>query len=150
MTDSINGGRPDLQRAEALLREHPEYTCVFVRGQETVCDVRRGVKPLLALYDSGKTLAGFSAADKVVGRGAALLYALLGLENLYAGVLSESAEEVLRAHDIYYEYGTRVRNVVNRKGDGICPMEKATSGIFDPLEGLKALRAALSALEERS
>lgn len=139
----------DLLRAQALLEQNAAITCVFVCGGETITDMRRGVKPLLDLIDSGRDLSAFSAADKVVGRGAALLYALMGIKKLFAGTVSESAEEVLRAHNIYYQYGTRVPHIVNRKKDGLCPMEEATEGILDPEEGWKAIRKRLAALRDK-
>ena len=51
----------------------------------------RGVKPLLDFIENGPNLRGFSAADKIVGKAAALLYVLLGVKEVYAPVMSETA-----------------------------------------------------------
>ena len=41
------------------------------------------------------TPRGFAAADRVVGRAAAFLYVLLGAGEIYAGVMSDTAADVL-------------------------------------------------------
>lgn len=133
----------DLNRAKELLKAEKTRTCAFVCGQEELFDTRRGVAPLLALIDSGKDFSAFSAADKVVGRGAALLYVYLKIRKLYACVLSKSALEVLNYHGIFCEYDHLAEGIVNRTHDGPCPMEAATAGVFDPVKGLELIRRTL-------
>ena len=133
----------DLDRAKALLKADQTRTCAFVCGEEELTDTRRGVTPLLDLIDSGKDFSAFSAADKVVGRGAALLYAYLKIKCLYASVLSKSALEVLNYHKISCEYDTLAEGIMNRAHDGPCPMERATEGVVDPCEGLFIIRKTL-------
>ena len=53
--------------------------------------------------------------------------------------LSEPAEEVLKAHGIYVQYETLVPNIINRRGDGICPFEAAVMGIDDPEKAYDAI-----------
>lgn len=136
----------DLSRAKELLHSDPSLTCVFVRGEWTFFGRARGVNPLLEWV--GKAPAGFSAADRVVGRAAALLYALLGAERVYAEVMSTSAEEVFLAHAIGYEAQQKTPAIINRRGDGRCPMEEATDGITDPEEGYRAILKRLSELKQ--
>lgn len=135
----------DRERARALLKENAALTCAFVRGEEIITSTERGVKPLLALLD-GATLQGFSCADRVVGRAAALLYVLLGAKEIHAEVLSRSGEEVFKTHKIAYGYDDFSEHIVNRAGTGLCPMELATEGISDPQEGLNAIRKKLKEL----
>jgi len=78
---------------ELLLAGH--YTCVFCGNGEILTDDRRGVKPLLDLLE--KDLSDFSAADKVVGKAAALLYRLLGIAEIYASVISEPPSRFWKA-----------------------------------------------------
>lgn len=134
----------DLERAKKLLKENPNFTCTFVQGEQILTSEQHGVKPLLERIEDG--LNGWSAADRVVGRGAALLYALLGAKELYAEVLSRSAEEVLKLHNIPFYCETLTDMIVNRRGDGPCPMEAATAGITDPQQGLKAIQEKLREL----
>ena len=85
----------DLEIAKNVLREN-EFTCVLEKDDHVFTSTKRGVAPLLDWIEQGLDLNGFSAADKVVGRGAAMLYILMGIQSLYAGVLSKEAEDALK------------------------------------------------------
>ncbi len=136
----------DLNRARRMLKTG-EYTCVLCRGEETHTSTARGVKPLVEWYAGERTFSGFSAADKVVGRGAAFLYVLLGIHLLYADVISKSALDVLQMHGIQTQYKALVPNIINRKGDGICPFEAAVADITDPDHAYRAIREKMEALQ---
>lgn len=129
----------DLQKAKELLTEGA-YTCVLCKAEKTHTSMDRGVRPLMEWLESTVNFEGFSAADKVVGRGAAFLYVLLGVQAVYAHVISYSALEVLNAKNISVEYDTAVENIINRKGDGICPFEAAVLNIIDADEAYCAIR----------
>jgi len=122
------------------------YTCVLTDGLHTYTSHQRGVRPLLELLDSGADLKGFCAADKVVGRAAALIYCLMEIQALRAGVISESALSVLRDHGIETLYSRLVPGIRNRTDTGPCPMEQATTGIDDPREAILAIRKKLNEL----
>ena len=93
---------------------------------------------------------GFSAADRVVGRGAAFLYRLLGVKAVYARVMSEPAVRVLEEGGIAALPDRVVPGIVNRTGDGPCPFEAAVLEIRDPQEALRAIREKMAALSLRS
>lgn len=128
-----------LQKARDLL-DTGNYTCVVCRGDTVFTTTQRGVAPLLTWLDSETDLTGFSAADRVVGRGAAFLYCLLGVKEVYAHVMSKPAAEVLRAHGIPVCADRFVEGIVNRQGTGPCPFEAAVMDIRDPEEALTAIR----------
>lgn len=128
----------DLEKAKELL-EDVKATCAFVKNEESFYSLERGVAPLLKLLREEKSLAGFSAADKVVGKAAAFLYVLLKVERLYAGVISKYALEVLDKYGVTVEYGQLVEAIRNRRGDGFCPMEMAVLHIDDPNEAVEAV-----------
>lgn len=134
----------DLNKAKALL-EQEDYTCVLCLGDTVHTSRHRGVRPLMELL--GTDVSGFSGADKVVGKATALLYCLLGIRQLYAKVISDAAIEVLRAHGIPVQWGTRVAYIVNRTADGRCPMELATEHISDPALAPDAIRKKLKELQ---
>lgn len=135
----------DLQRAQTLLKEGG-YTCVLCLGERVHCSRERGVAPLLALLDGGEDCCGFSAADKVVGKAAAMLYCLLGVRRVYAGVISDAAVRVLRRNGIEVYRDRLVEHIRNRAGTGLCPMEEATRSIDEPEAALDAIRATLARL----
>ena len=138
----------DLNKARQLLASEG-YTCVLCLEDKFYTSTRRGVAPLLQWLDDGTPLEGFSAADKVVGRAAALLYRLLRIKALYAAVISRSALEVLEQGGIPVYYDTLTEGIVNRAGTGPCPMEAATKDISDPALAPNAIRRALEALQNR-
>lgn len=137
----------DLEKARRLLLAS-EDTCVLCFGTQVYTSRERGVKPLLALLDSGSDLRGFAAADKVVGRGAAYLYCLLGVRSVYAGVISTAAMEVLEQAGIAVTAERTVDRIRNRAGNGLCPIESATMSSKTPAEALAAIRRTLKKLEE--
>lgn len=123
------------------LLESGNYTCVVCKEDTIYTTTHRGVEPLLNWLDEGTNLTGFSAADRVVGRGAAFLYCLLGVKEVRARVMSYPAMEVLRAYGIRAEADTFVDNIINRAGTGPCPFEAAVMHIQKADEALVAIRA---------
>ncbi len=130
---------------KALLAEE-NLTCVLSDGNRLIKSRERGVKPLIGFIESGKSFKGFTVADKVVGKAAALLYALMGVSSLYASVISEGALTVCKSFGISVEYGTLTQNIINRRGDGFCPMEQAVADISDPQTAFKTVKEKLKNL----
>ena len=137
----------DGKRAVTLLKEG--NACVLIGENKTLCSTRRGVAPLLSWLEEGENCQGMLAADKVVGRAAAFLYVLLGVKEVHALVLSESAEEVFLRFGLPYSFEEKVRAIRNRAGDGFCPMEQAVLGIEEPTEALSAIKRRLAELQEK-
>lgn len=139
----------DLTKAiTELKQENSEYTCVLCRGDDVYTAVHRGVKPLIEWIDCGADFKDFSAADKVVGKAAAFLYVLLGVSEVYALVMSEAAVDTLAKNGIVSKYEKSVPHIINRNGDGMCPMEQSVWDIDDPAEALDAIRKRLAELSQ--
>ena len=136
----------DLIKATEILK-NGEYTCVLCRGDVMYTGKERGVKPLLDWIQSDIDFNGFSAADKVVGNAAAFLYVLLAVKAVYAQVMSEPAASTLTKNGIDVHYDVSVKNIINRSGTGICPMEETVSGISSPQEALDAIKLKLKMLK---
>ena len=132
----------DGARAKAILQSQG-YTCVLCKGSRIHTTNARGVKPLVQWLESGADFTGFSAADKVVGKATAYLYQLLGVGEVYAQIMSQSALEVLNAAGIRAGFDLLVPNIINRKGDGICPFEAAVLEIQDPRDAKAAIYAKM-------
>ena len=129
----------NLKKALDLLNSG-NYTCVACKEEVVYTTTQRGVAPLLNWLDSKTDLKDYSAADRVVGRGAAFLYCLLGVKEVYALVMSRPAAEVLQSHGILADAGTFVEGIINRTGTGPCPFEAAVMDIQDTQEALNAIR----------
>ena len=129
----------NLMKARELLLSG-DYTCVVCRDETVYTTSHRGVAPLLNWLDNGTDLTGFSAADRVVGRGAAFLYCLLKVKAVHARVMSQPAADVLKAYGIEAYADTFVDGIINRAGTGPCPVEAAVMAIQHAQEALVAIR----------
>lgn len=132
------------QRACTMLERGP-YTCILCDDRRILTSEKRGIAPILDRLD--EDLKGMAVADKIIGRAAALLLILCGVESVYGEVMSQGALALLKKHRIKASYGTLTENITNRRGDGLCPMEQAVADISDPTQAPAALRAAIAALK---
>lgn len=130
----------DAELARATLLSTEGATCVAVRNGETMITRERGVKPLLRWISERRSFEGWSVADKVVGKAPALLYVKLKPAAVFATALSEDARDILLANGIACGCDDLVPFIVNRAGDGQCPMDACVAGISDPHEAERAIR----------
>ena len=134
------------KRAREILIENG-YTAVLCSEDEVYYSTERGVKPLIGFLESGKDFGGFCAADKTVGLGAAHIYILLRVRSVFATVISSSARALLESAGIAVSFESEVPYIINRKGDGRCPIETAVLGITDSKDALTKIKQALKALK---
>lgn len=93
------------------------------RGKIATFD-SKGVRDLYALLTSDPDfLQGANIADKVVGKGAAALMILGKINSVHADVISSAALSLFSGTGIKVSYERLTPNIINRKGDGICPVE---------------------------
>ncbi len=130
----------NLERAKALLFSKG-YTCAVCGEGNAYFSTERGVKPLLSWVESGVNFQDYSAADKVVGKATAFLYLLLGVKEVYAGVISQAAFELLEARGVKVEYHTLAEYIINRRGDGTCPFETAVLSVEEEKEAYSVIQA---------
>jgi hypothetical protein len=88
-------------------------------------------------------LEGAFVADRVIGRGAALLLVMGHVSQVFAQLISEQAVQVLQAAEIAVDYDTVVPNIINRDGTDICPVEKLTMNISEPEIAFEIIREFL-------
>ena len=119
---------------------------MIIRNGIITTSDERGVKTLLDLLDGKADFSGAYGADKVVGKAAAMIYVQLGIKALYASVISEGARAIIEGNGIALEYDEAVPYVVNRTGDGMCPMEMAVGDETDPEKAITKVRRRLSEL----
>ena len=100
-------------------------SCVISNGDTITEFHQRGIKDLYdILHNNQPLLNGASIADKVIGKGAAALMIAGGVKEVHADVISEVAMELFDRYDISVSYDKKVAHIINRRGDGICPVEK--------------------------
>jgi len=135
----------DLSSAkERLITQN--HTCVLCKSGEEYYSDLRGVEPLLDFLDSGHDFSGFSAADKTVGAGAAHLYVALGIKAVWANVISEIGIKILKENNIHVSFNECVPHIINRKGDGICPIENSVKDISSTDTAIEKIRKTLQNL----
>lgn len=101
----------------------------------------KGIRPMILwLEEDPGFLKDASVADKIVGRAAAMIMIYAGVKEVYASVISNAAIEALKEAGISVTYSMSAIAISNRRGDGICPMERAVAPIKDPEAAYKALR----------
>jgi hypothetical protein len=85
----------------------------------------QGLKPLIfCLKKYKREMRRAIVFDKVIGRAAALLLAYGKMKEVWTPVLSVPALAVLRKSKIKAIFQKKVKNIMNRDGSDLCPMEK--------------------------
>lgn len=142
----MNNNNNNLEKAIKILEEEKDLTLVLVLNESIYKSSEKGIKPLLQLLNSGKNYLNYSAADKIVGKAAAMLYKLLNINDIYGEVMSISAINFLEQNNIKFKYKIKTKEIINRKGTGICPMEETVLNIENPTEAKKLLEDKLKEL----
>ena len=107
---------------------------------------QRGVKDLLTLVsENPQVLHGALIADKAVGKAAAACMAVGSVKAVWADVMSEPAMALLTKHGIIAECGELTHHIINRTGDGWCPMEQLSRDLDDPGDIILKVQAFLGA-----
>ena len=131
----------DLQLAKNNL---PGHTICLCKNGNCLYSDKRGIAPMMGFIASGENLSGYSVADIIVGKAAALLFVKCGIKNVFAKTLSENGKKVLELYGVNYEYEVLTERIINREGTDTCPMEKAVAGTENPEEAYAILKDTLS------
>ncbi|MBO7740445.1 MAG: DUF1893 domain-containing protein, partial [Clostridia bacterium] len=106
-----------------------------------------GVAPILRLYEND-LLKDATVIDKVVGRAAAMVMTRGGVISCHAVTLSEGAQKWLIEHKVEVTYETLVPHIINRQGDGMCPMEQIALSLDSDQTIVTLLKNKLAELTE--
>lgn len=137
----------DLERARKNLDGHTISLC---KGRMVLTCDKRGIAPMMDFIADGVDLSGYSVADLVVGKAAAMLFVKTGIKLVYAGTLSVGARAVLEKYGLGYQYDTLADSIINREGTDICPMEKAVADVSDPDEAYARIKKQLILLRSQN
>lgn len=140
MKNGIQQERVAAELAELLAAER--CSCVIRNGGQTRIFRERGVKDLYRLLkEEPELLDGASIADKVVGKAAAALMILGGVEQVYATIVSATALELFRRAGTQVGFAREVPHIINRTQSGWCPLETRCKELRTP-------EACLTQIEE--
>lgn len=129
----------ELKQAKEIL-EKTDVTFCAVTADGTITSDLRGITPMLQMLTGDKeSLRNSCVADKVIGKAAAFLLIKGGAAKLYAKVISHHALELLEKSGIKVTYDKCVPYIINRKGDGMCPMEECVLDTEDVEEAYRLL-----------
>ncbi len=97
------GMLPPVTRTAGGIRDYTAEDLKWVGP--VLCMRKAGLPPeaiieYVRLYREGRDLSGFCAADRVVGRAAAMLFVKAGVHAVFAEVMSDGAAALLAAHGI--------------------------------------------------
>ena len=135
---------------ETAIRELEGHSICLCRGGEFFTDDGRGISPMMRFISEGRDLTGYSVADVIVGKAAAMLFAKAGIVSVHGRVMSESGKAFLETHGIPCSYDVLTDRIINRKGTDICPMEKTVADIDDPETAYTALAKKIAELRAGS
>lgn len=128
----------NIELAKKLLVEE-DLSCILVGNDRVIKSKDKGVKPLIDIIKNQEDVKGYSVADTVVGKAAALLYVYIKVGNVFGRIMSQDAINVFKENNIEYSYLTLVPYIKNRDKTDMCPMEKSVRDINDPNLGYQAI-----------
>lgn len=126
------------------------HSICLCKDSDIITDDSRGIAPMMKLIAAGTDLHGYSAADLIVGKAAAMLFVKTGIVSVFGKVMSEAALHYLEQHGIPAEYDTLTEKIINRRGTDICPMEKTVAAIDDAEQGYAAMKQKIKELKQSS
>ncbi len=88
----------DIEKSKEKLAK--DTTCVLVKEDKIILSKDKGIAPILKFINAGENLENFSLADRIVGKAVAMLVVYSKIREVYAEVLSEKGEEVLKKSTI--------------------------------------------------
>lgn len=135
----------NMEKAKAMLADS-SITLALVKANTVYSSTLRGVAPMVKFLSEKTPLDGFSAADKVVGKAAAMLFVLAGVKEVYAHIITQDAVDIFASHGVSVSYGEITDKILNRAKTDICPMEKSVRDIDNPEAAFSAIKNALEQL----
>ena len=135
---------------EAAKQGLPGHSICLCKGDTLLTDDGKGISPMMRFLAEGRDLRGYSAADVIVGKAAAMLFVKAGIVCVHGKTMSVSARDFLEQHGIPCSYDTLTEKIINRQGTDICPMEKTVAEIGDVDEAYEALSRKLSEMRAKS
>lgn len=141
----------DLDLAKRVLKEENLALVVVKNGEVIYKSTDRGIKPMYYITTEMKEqVLESSIADKVIGKGAALLYVNLNIREVYGDIISKAGMKTLDKAEIPYEFLDSCEYIKNREGTGYCPIEKLSMDVEDPNELIGKIKIFLASIAQKT
>ncbi len=128
-----------------LFEEYPDKTIIIYQGDRVIFTSEyKGVRPMLEYMKAfGPSEEPLMVVDRIMGRGAVMLAVLINATTIKTPVISETALELAKVHGLTVEADKIVPYIINREGNGRCPIETSVLDIEDAEEGYEAIKEAI-------
>lgn len=137
----------DIELAKSILLEENQSLVLVKDGEVLYKSKDRGIKPMLTITNELKEKAsGSSLADKVIGKGAALLCVNLNIKHVYGDLMSQAGIDMLKKNHIKYEFKQHCEYIKNREGTDYCPIEKLSMDVEEPKELLEKIKVFFASI----
>lgn len=134
----------NMETLVALLKQE-QLSCVVSQHHHIYKETSSGIRPIMKLLEEDH-LKDALIVDKVIGKAAAMMLAYGGIRQIHAVVISQPALTFLKTQAIKVSYESLVPYIINRKQDGMCPMEQCVLDIEDMNVAYHALKKKLTTL----
>ncbi len=130
----------DLNRAKQQLITQ-NHSLVLVKDDNILFTGKRsGILDLWNVYENQPDLlVKTAAADRVIGKAAAIVMAAGDISACYSQVMSGGAEKIFRQQEIIYETDMKVQAIKKPDTGELCPLEKITNDIDDLEQGMSKI-----------
>lgn len=133
-----------------LLDKYPKKTCFVLKVDEIIFSSEaKGVKPLKDFYEErGVSEEPLIVVDRIMGKGAVMLAVLIGAKTIVTPISSQIALEYAKSYGVKTQFTKVVPYIVNRSGDGRCPIETAVLNTEDVKRGYEVIDEKLRRLSK--
>lgn len=122
--------------------------CLIIKNGKVIKALEgRGVSPIIQAGEIG-ILDGAVVVDKVVGKAAAMVMTNGKIKACHAVTVSRHALDWFNEKGVDVEYDNCVDYIVNRSGDGMCPMESTVLELTDDSDIIGVLKARLEQMRK--
>ncbi|NLJ98567.1 MAG: DUF1893 domain-containing protein [Tissierellia bacterium] len=122
----------DIEIAKEYLKEEDVAIAVVKDGKLIFKSNEKGIKPMYTIaMEMMNTLDKASIADKVIGKGAAILCKYMGIKDVHGQLMSASAIDFLEKTGIGYTYEKSCPYIENMDRTDLCPIERLAMDIED-------------------
>ncbi len=140
-----------LEKAKKALQQNDMTFAAVCENGDCVTSMQKGIAPMMEILEQKPDfLVGAAVADKVIGKAAAFLFIKADVKAVYAEVISQYALDILQKTNIVVAYQKAVPYIINRKKDGMCPMEETVLSMQDAEKAFVALQQKIAFLTQKN
>jgi len=140
----------DIDIAKKDVKEK-RFALSVVKDGETLFQSRMpGITALVQAIDEDRLrFRGASAADRILGKAAAMLFVYSEISSVFASVASEDALTTLKRFQVPLEYEKIVTKILNRTQTSTCPFESLVIDVDTPEEAFRRLKVCKTSSQDR-